>query len=57
MPRYFDFYTEFDYHEYKITKKGYCMYRRGDCINNIQFPWHRITEEEYINAYNTYKGY
>lgn len=57
MPRYFDFYDDDYYHEYRITKKGYCMHRWGICSQHFQYPWVRISQEEYVNAYNSYKGY
>lgn len=57
MPNYFDFYEGDIYHEYRMTKKGYCMHRYGFCSEHIQFEWVRISQDEYVTAYETYKGY
>lgn len=57
MPRYFEFYDGDYYHEYRITKNGYYMHRWGICSQHFMMNWSIISEQDYVSAYESYKGY
>lgn len=52
----FEYFTADCYYHLFITPKGYYMIQKG-YVGYILSPSHRISEEEYLEHYNVYKGY